>query len=184
MFQSYSLVDSSYIHRRYQQLGVIGKGRDFIFEISSTIISVRERSKTFKEEDNEDDGKGKEAVLQVYNALPVDIFKKKVNQLLTAMTEYVTNLTTRILLLGQKKINEGTFDLYVIYDTDKLMDNTLYIDMKTKKASKEDFKLFEEKDAKELLNILSQNILLAGRYSYEFLDVSPANILINTANLP
>jgi hypothetical protein len=46
---------------------------------SSTINLVRERSKTFKDDDNADDGKGKTYALQVYNALPVDIFKKKVN---------------------------------------------------------------------------------------------------------
>lgn len=59
MYQSNCVIDSSYIHRRYQVLGVIGKGRDFIFDITSTINLVRERSETFKEDNNVDDGSGK-----------------------------------------------------------------------------------------------------------------------------
>jgi len=70
------------------------------------------------------------------------------------MSEWVTNLTTRIVLLGQKKINEGTFDLYVIYDIDKLMEHSLFTEMETRKEAKEEIKMFEEKDAKELLGIL------------------------------
>ena len=34
------------------------------------------------------------------------------------MTEYITNLHTRIVLIGKKKINAGTFDLLVLYDVD------------------------------------------------------------------
>jgi hypothetical protein len=63
------------------------------------------------------------------------------------MTEWVTNLHTRIVLLGQKKINDGTFDLYVIYDVDKLVDKSLYTEIHSRKDEKAEFKLFEEKDA-------------------------------------
>jgi hypothetical protein len=52
------------------------------------------------------------------------------------MTEWVTNLHTRIVLLGHKKINEGTYDLYVVYDIDKLTTKTLYTELKERKNDK------------------------------------------------
>lgn len=153
MFQQFTVVDYSYIQRRYQLLGVIGKGRDFIYDLSSTISLVRERSTTFKDESSVDDGKGKTFSLQVYNSLPIDIYKKKVSQLQLAMSEYITNLTPRIVLLGQKRVNDGTFDLYVIYDVDKLTEKTLEQDLKSRVTDEKatEHKYFDEKEAKELL---------------------------------
>lgn len=69
------------------------------------------------------------------------------------MSEYITNLTPRIVLLGQKRVNDGTFDLYVIYDVDKLTEKTLEQDLRSRviddKAT--EHKFFDEKEAKELL---------------------------------
>ena len=36
------------------------------------------------------------------------------------MTERVTNYTTRIQLIGSKKLNKTTYDLYVLYEFDEL----------------------------------------------------------------
>ena len=46
----YSLVvDAFYINKQYEQEGIIGKGKDFVHGISSTIYLVRDRKDSDKE---------------------------------------------------------------------------------------------------------------------------------------
>lgn len=96
------------------------------------------------------------------------------------MTEYVTNYGTRIIMLGNRKINKGSYDLYAVYDVDELLEKTLENEINERKKKEDAKSVFTEEEAKKLLEFFAKNILAAGRYTYEFLDISPYNVFINT----
>lgn len=183
MFLRSSVVDASYVHRKYQQLGIIGKGKDYTLDITSSIYLLKERKKIVGLLDDEENPNEKKFALQVYHNLSPDFYRKKVQQLQMAMTEHVTNYATRIILLANRKINKGSYDLHVVYDVDDLLDKTLENEINDRKAQEDAKQIFSEEEAKKLLEFFVKNILVAGRYTFEFLDISPYNVFLNTKKL-
>ncbi|KAM3142141.1 hypothetical protein pb186bvf_005795 [Paramecium bursaria] len=155
MFYS-TVVDASYIQRNYKQISIIGKGRDFVHGIPSVIQLVEgEHNQKF--------------ALQIYENLNLETYQIKVHQLQTSMCERVTSFNSRIRLLGRREINEKTNDLYVLYDFDNLAPFKPTVE--------------GEEQAIELLIQLANNILLQGRFTYEYLDVQPQNLFMNGNDL-
>lgn len=82
------LVDASYIHKMFQEDGIIGKGRDFIHGLP---CSIQQMTKL------EDQSR---YALQIFENLGPEMMEIKVNQLQKAMTENLNPYTMRIVMLG------------------------------------------------------------------------------------
>ncbi|CAD8113039.1 unnamed protein product [Paramecium sonneborni] len=160
MLQQYNsiVVDASYINKNYTQESVIGKGRDFYLGISSICYTMS----------NTKDGQ--KYILQIYENLGHDIFRAKVLQLQRAMLECVNENNTRIVLIGEKELNDKQSDLYVLYRLNELK----------KRLDQED--QLNQEQALELLTTFCKNLLITGRTTYEFLDLAPQNIFVDGKN--
>ncbi|EGR33539.1 hypothetical protein IMG5_049990 [Ichthyophthirius multifiliis] len=161
------LIDHEIISRRYKHVGVLGKGRDFMYEVPSVIHMMQDK---FNE---------KKVIMQIFPALNEEILKMKLYQLKQSnFDNYISNWI-RIIGYTTKKQNKSTSDLIILYQVDGIIGPTLEnIISKHKK----DNQSFSEQEILEYIYIMCESMKVS--QTSEYLDLSPVNIFVPPENTP
>ena len=156
------LVPYKFLVDNYTHLGIIGKGRDTLFDTQCTV-------NVFQEKAGE-----KKFAMQIYHNIQTDLFQKKLDKLAMFMTQNCSPYTLKPLLLSFKNYDDKSFELIVLYEGEGVeFDKSLDEEIKEKKASNTPF---GEAEMLPLLTVLIKAALLSANKSLEVHSLSPKNI--------
>lgn len=139
------VVDASYINKKFDQIGTLGKGKDILLGIPSSIFLLER--KPSKKKKNKEEGL---YALQIYENLGPENFEFKVNQLQKAMINHVNSFNTRVIMLAKQEPVPNKIDLYVLFEMGSFNQDNL-----TTLADWED--ALDEEKATHLLRTLCLN---------------------------
>ncbi|CAK66243.1 unnamed protein product (macronuclear) [Paramecium tetraurelia] len=164
MNQQSLLVEKNLIYRLFEKDNIIGKGKDLIHGISSSIYKLKKNNHVT----SDFNGEWGWHALQIYENLNLEVFETKVIQLQKAMTTHLNPYSTRIILIGKEQVHQQQFNLHVVYEFGSVND-----DFKSMRDQKEGL---DDEEATNFLSFLCHNYMLGSQFTNEFLDISPQNI--------
>lgn len=156
-------VDFDVIRKLYTHQGILGKGRDFVYDLPCEIHLMMDKISQ------------KKVAMQTFNSLTTDILKKKMLQLAKANLEFYVSNQCRMLFFSSKKISEDMHSLSVVYDIHGIVGQSLE---NVITARKKDGKFFSEDEVLDVIKSLVQAQILGGVRSQEYLDLNPVNIFM------
>ena len=157
------LVDYESIRRRYEGVGVMGNGKDSIFEYKNVVRVIK------------DIFLNKRGVEQVFNNVNSDFLEYKIQQLHKSLYYFQSPHNLGVEYLAIRTVSEKSQDLVVIYDFPEGF-QSLDSFIKQKKARNEKI---DSQQVSKMLRTIIETLFMDSRFSGEFLDVNMQNIFVN-----